>query len=274
MSKFIQVNGEKIHIEHFPGTNGKHLVALHPALAQAAFYTMPGPFTVPEEERTSLVAELSKLDFNIITVDFPNHGQSEGVSRTSIEQFADFTDELVKSLQREGIVGRKISLLGWSKGGTTAYELASRNPEWLESVVMLSSSNRWEFGPLPFTQEEYDAGHTDRQPSNTEEAYIMTFLNTSKAFLPPFSSCAGDWKACSDYDGRDKLEQITIPVLHCWGDLDELGAHNKNIDIESANRSNFLANFYEGTTHNLPAEKPKELALDISEFVHHGIYTK
>lgn len=257
MSMFVNVKEEKIHVVHNQGTNGKSLLFLHPALAQGVFF-MP------------LVAQLNGAGFTTVVIDAPNHNLSTGTSRKTIEEYADFTEDLVEVLQSESLVGEKVSLVGWSMGGTISYELATRKPAWLEYVVMLSSSNYWGFNPLPFTEEEYNAGHCPRPPQNGEETYIRAFLNTAKPMLPPFSSCLGDWNACASYDGRNKASQITVPLLHLWGDKDELGAHEGNLGIQK-DVPTAISDFHEGATHNLPGDKPAEVYAVIAEFVTYGV---
>lgn len=256
MNQILNVNNENISMLYHKGTNGESIILLHPALAQAVFY-MP------------VFQELSERGFTVAAIDFPNHGSSEGTSRTTIEEFADFTEDLVIALHKAGLIGDMVNLVGWSMGGTTSYEIATRNPSWLKSVTMLSSSNYWGFDPLPFTEEEYDNGQCTRKAENLEQSYIREFLNTAKAMLPPFSSCEGDWNACSTYDGRDKAHMIKVPLLHAWGGQDELGAQSGNEHI-SAHVATATSEYYEEATHNLPVEKPAVVA-SITEFILHTI---
>lgn len=261
MSSFINVKEENIHAFINQGSGKESIIFLHPALAQAAFY-MP------------LVGEFKSSEITTIAVDFPNHGQSEGKSRRTIEEMADFVYDFVDVLQAKGIIGDKINLVGWSMGGTVSYEIATRKPSWLKTISMLSSSNNWNFAPLVFTEEEYDAGKCKKDLVTVEEKYIGGFLETSKSFLPPFSSCDGDWNACSTYDGRAKASMIEVPVYHAWGDKDELGASPANEEMTTTIKTS-LPDFHEGSTHNLPAEieqhKHVEIAASILELVLHGV---
>lgn len=253
MATYIKVNNVDIHMLFNKGTNGHSIILLHPALAQAVFY-MP------------LIEKLNAAGFTTLAVDFPNHGLSKGESLRTIEEYGDFTEQLVEALQAEGLISEDVNLVGWSMGGTTAYEVATRQPKWLRTVAMLSSSAHWGFDPLPFTQAEYDAGKCDRIPTTTEEEYIRTFLNTAKSMLPPFSSCDGDWNACATYDGRNKASLITVPVYHTWGNKDELGAEEGNNDLKKT-LTHGIPDFFEGANHNLPAEHPDEVAAGITNLV-------
>lgn len=249
----VYVKGENINLFIKEGAENKSLVLLHPALAQAVFYE-------------GLAEELNKAGYTTVAVDFPNHGSSGGVSRTSIEQYANFVEDLIPVLQENQIVGSEVVLVGWSMGGTTSYEVATRNPEWLDSIVMLSSSNRWEFGELPFTREEYDNGLKSRENEDPKQKYIRDFLDTSKFLLPPFSSCAGDWDACRTYDGRQKASDIKVPVLRVYGDKDELGAYEANVDMNAYMPETQCVLHLQGD-HNLPAMKPDFVAADITTFL-------
>lgn len=241
----VVVNGE------WGERGGITYLLLHPALAQSFFFA-------------PLVTELAVGKDTVISFDFPAHGASTGTPFTTIEGYGDFVIALVEQLKQEDLILGDLVLVGWSMGGTIAYHLAAQGFP-AHAVVMLASNNKWGFDPLPFTQEEYEAGLCEREPENTEQTYIRGFLNNAKQFLPTFEACEGDWNACSSYDGTELLPTITTPVLHIWGDQDELGAHKGNLTF--VENPNFVGFFIKDANHNVPAEQANVVAKAIKSFI-------
>lgn len=78
----------------------------------------------------------AKAGYNVISVDLPGHGQSDGQPLTSIEQQADFLTGLLKQLQ----VTDNLRLVGHSMGSLIALECATRVGSGARCLAMLGTA--------------------------------------------------------------------------------------------------------------------------------------
>ena len=62
--------------------------------------------------------------YNVLSVDIPGHGNSEGPSLKSIEEISDWIKSLMFKINIE-----KIIFIGHSQGGLVGIDFASRYPE-------------------------------------------------------------------------------------------------------------------------------------------------
>lgn len=73
-------------------------------------------------------------NYSVLVVDYPGHTHSEGPPLESIEEIADWLNDVVDALD-----ARNISLVAHSQGCLVALEFASRYPERLKSVTFVTS---------------------------------------------------------------------------------------------------------------------------------------
>lgn len=73
--------------------------------------------------------------FQVICLDLPGHGRSEGVT--------PYTLERISAAMLTAIPRDRFHLLGWSLGGTVAIDLANRFPEKVASLTLLAANPRF-----------------------------------------------------------------------------------------------------------------------------------
>ena len=83
--------------------------------------------------------------FNVLSVDLPGHGNSEGPSLESIEKISDWIKSLMLKINIE-----KIIIVGHSQGGLIGIDFTSRYPELIEKIVLVANSYK-----MPVNQESY-----------------------------------------------------------------------------------------------------------------------
>ena len=160
--------------------------------------------------------------FNVLSVDLPGHGNSEGPSLKSIEEISDW----LKSLMLKADVS-KVILVGHSQGCLVGIDLASRHPESIEKLVLVAGSYR-----MPVNQDLIGLAE-----AGDEKALLLMMkwgYEGSKAFIGgnPVKKIinsareirevlAVDLKACNNYkNGEESLKKIDCPTLCIFGDLD------------------------------------------------------
>ena len=162
--------------------------------------------------------------FNVLSVDLPGHGNSEGPSLESIEQISNWVKSLMNVL---GI--KRIIIIGHSQGSLIGIDFASRYPDLISSLVLVAGTYK-----MPVNQDLIDYAE-----AGDEKAVLLMMkwgYEGSKAFIGgnPVKKIinssrdireilAVDLNACNNYkDGKESLKKINCPTLCIFGDLDKM----------------------------------------------------
>ena len=73
---------------------------------------------------------LSDQNYNVFTLDFPGHGNSEGDSLKTIEEMAEWLEKVIIKI---GI--KNLTLAGHSQGCLVALEYANKFPEKIKNII-------------------------------------------------------------------------------------------------------------------------------------------
>ena len=162
--------------------------------------------------------------FNILSVDLPGHGNSEGPSLKSIEEISDWVKSLMNVLDI-----KKIIIIGHSQGCLVGIDFASRYPNLINSLVLVAGSYK-----MPVNQDLINYAE-----AGDEKAILLMMkwgYEGSKAFIGgnPVKKIinssreirevlAVDLNACNNYkNGKESLEKINCSTLCIFGDLDKM----------------------------------------------------
>ena len=113
----------------------------------------------------------SSQGFNVLAVDLPGHGDSEGPSLSSIQEISDWVKDLANELNL-----KKINFIGHSQGCLVGIDFASRYPELIERLVLVAGSYK-----LPVNQDLLDLAE-----AGDEKALLLMMkwgYEGSKAFI-------------------------------------------------------------------------------------------
>ena len=200
-SGYAPVNGTKVYYEVYG--EGKPLVLLH-----GAFYTI-------EMNWGPLIPELSKTR-KVIAIEFRGHGHtpfSDG--KLELPTLASDVEGVMNYLKVDSA-----DVVGYSMGGTVAYQLIIQSPKRVKKLVIISStykSSGWRpevtnvfksMKPELFTNTPFKAAYDAVAPDKTK---WTKFLEQMIAFVgAPFDM------------GDSNIAKITSPVLIISGDNDGL----------------------------------------------------
>lgn len=178
---------------------------------------------------------LAHHGWNVLAVDLPGHGRSEGEAPASVEAAADF----VLALMDAAAVPRA-ALVGHSWGSLIALEATARRPERVSQLVMVGTAFPMRVAPALL---ESSISAPDRAI-----AMVNTFSHSTLA-PPPSALGPGTWlyggsralmkrilasnpkvnvfhrgfKACDDYRGGEAaMEKVRCPVLFILGRKDAM----------------------------------------------------
>ena len=162
--------------------------------------------------------------YNVLSVDLPGHGNSEGPSLKSIEEISDWIKSLMNVLDIN-----KLIIIGHSQGSLVGIDFAARYPNLINGLVLVAGSYK-----MPVNQDLINYAE-----AGDEKAVLLMMkwgYEGSKAFIGgnPVKKIinssreirevlAVDLNACNNYKGgKESLGKIACPTLCIFGDLDKM----------------------------------------------------
>ena len=167
----------------------------------------------------TLVPNLSET-YQIFLVDLPGFGCSPTMSWEMFKQV------LLSALPREFIV------LGWSLGGLFAARLASEAPERIQQLIQVTSSpyfikeEDWP-GITPHVLESFYEQFVT-SPQITRQQFVQAQLPRDTTWIPDtqhkpnISGLEAGLSILKNWDLRDNLMQLKMPVAYLFGRLDRI----------------------------------------------------
>ena len=210
----------------------------------------------------------SNNKFNVLSVDLPGHGNSEGPCLDSIEKIADWLEEVFIQLDIN-----KITLIGHSQGCLEILEYSYKYKKRLDKLVFIGGSYK-----MPVNQDLIDLAKNG--DSDAVKLMMKWSFKDSRKFIggnpveriiqsPKDISkiLAVDLIACNNYSsGSDAAKAIDCPTMLILGELDKM----VNLDF-GKKFSNLVKN---STTHVIKEcghmimiEKAFEMREKILEFL-------
>ena len=210
----------------------------------------------------------SNKKFNVLSIDLPGHGNSEGPCLDSIEKIADWLEEVFEKLNLE-----KIILVGHSQGCLEALEYSYKYKYRLKKIIFVGGSHR-----MPVNKDLIDlASNGD---SDAVKLMMKWGYEGSKKFIGgnPVEKIiksprdiseilAVDLIACNNYaNGYDAAKSINCPVLFIFGELDKM------VNIEAGKKFANLVkdsktHIIKGCGHMIMIEKAFEMREKVLEFL-------
>ena len=84
--------------------------------------------------------------YNVLSIDLPGHGNSDGPAIDTIEKISDWVSDLVKFLKIN-----KINFVGHSQGCLVGIDFASRYPDMIDKLILVAGTYK-----LPVNQDLLD----------------------------------------------------------------------------------------------------------------------
>ena len=182
-------------------------------------------------------------NFNVLSLDLPGHGTSDGPCLDSIEKIADWLEEVFKKLNLNDLI-----LVGHSQGCLEILEYAHKYKSRLKKLIFVGGSNKMPVHPdlielakngdsdaIKLMMKWGYEGSKKFIGGNPVEKIIQSPRDISEIL-------AVDLIACNNYlNGFEAAKKINLPSLVILGELDKM------VNLESGKKfSNLLEN---STTH-------------------------
>ena len=210
----------------------------------------------------------SSKNYNVLSIDLPGHGNSDGPCLDSIEKIADWMEKVFDKLKLENLI-----LVGHSQGCLEILEYSSRYKERLKKLVFVGGSNKMPVHPDLIKLAQ--SGHSDAVKLMMKWGYegSKKFIGgnpVEKIIQSPrdiSEILAVDLNACNNYsNGSEAAKVIDLPSMLIFGELDKM------VNLEAGKKfSNLIKNstthVIKGCGHMIMIEKAFEMREKILEFL-------
>ena len=210
----------------------------------------------------------SNKNFNVLSIDLPGHGNSDGPCLDSIEKIADWLERIFSKLNLNNLI-----LVGHSQGCLEILEYASKYKDRLNKLVFIGGSNK-----MPVHPDLIELAHNG--DSDAVKLMMKWGYEGSKKFIGgnPVEKIiqsprdiseilAVDLNACNNYsNGAEAAKTINFPSLLIFGELDKM------VNLEKAKKfggliKNSTTHVIKGCGHMIMIEKAFEMREKILEFL-------
>jgi pimeloyl-ACP methyl ester carboxylesterase len=211
--------------------------------------------------------------WNVLALDLPGHGRSEGPPVPSIEGMADWFFRVMETLKIS-----KTSVVGHSMGALVSLEAAARKPECVESIALIGTAFPMKVGEVFLEAARknditaFDMatiwGHAAQVPLGGNPNPGMWMYGDTLARLARLAPGVlyTDLKACNDYaGGLESASKVGCPALLVLGARDVM-TPTRNAEALSKALKNVTRKIIQPSGHTLMAETPDATLEALIEF--------
>ncbi len=211
---------------------------------------------------------LTNQGYNVLSLDLPGHGNSEGECLTSIEKISEWLDKLLEKAQINNF-----SLLGHSQGCLVALEYSFKYPNKAKNLIFVAGSYQ-----IPVNKDLIDlASSGDMKAINLMMKWgygdskrfiggnpVQKIINSPREVS---QILAVDLKVCNNYkNGITAAKNIRCPTLFILGDLDKMTTVQKGREFASL-ITNSKIHIIKECGHMIMYENAFEMREKIVEFL-------
>ncbi len=204
---------------------------------------------------------------NVIALDLPGHGRSDGVGCQSV---SDYTAAVTEFLAVQGIY--QAVFAGYGLGGAIALQLALDFPQHVIGIGVISAGANFN---LPAEMLAYlcgpatvPAGIQMLRDRLVRESPLAPVVGEGLKMLTAARSSVvyNDWHACSTFDLSAAIGRINVPAYVACGSQDRLVTLNQ-AKLLAAGLPMARMDVIHGAGHLLLLEKPEALTAGLSRFL-------
>jgi pimeloyl-ACP methyl ester carboxylesterase len=200
-------------------------------------------------------------------VDLPGHGRSKPLDgQIEVENYAKVVSEFIAKTCPE-----KPVIVGHSMGGAIALLTAIERPGLLRGAVLVATGAK--LGVLPSIREGLKSRfeETVRSVVGPRQFSAKTNLETIRFVTNEILRCgnrvgSADYEACNNFDVRQKLHRINIPIQIIVGEEDKLTPITWSTYMKENIATSKLV-VLRDASHLPMLERPAEFNRHLSEFV-------
>jgi len=212
--------------------------------------------------------------WNVLALDLPGHGRSEGPPIPTIEGMAHWVFDVLQNLKIE-----KAGIVGHSMGSLTALECAAAQPGRVERIALIGTTYPMKVGE-PFLeaarkneQAAFDMdtiwGHAAQVPLGANPNPGMWMYGDNLARLARLAPGVlyNDLKACNDYaSGLESAAKVSCPALLVLGARDVMTPPKTTKALEEKLKGAKKVTL-QASGHSLMSEAPDATLDALIEFI-------
>lgn len=248
---YLELEHSLLHYEeHGEGTP---MILIHGACENASFWKAQ--------------TEVFQKRNHLVLIDLPGHGQSARLGdEVSIPTYSMILKEVIQGLDLDTPF-----LLAHSMGGAVAMSVAVEAPKLVRGLVLANTGARLGVLSEILAGLETDFAATiqtiiaPRELGTAHADSLLEWISNEMVLTDP-SVGLGDFLACSRFDIRAKLKNISTPTLIVSGDQDKL-TPIKWAAYLSENISDSELAVIQGTGHLTMLERPEAFNQILEEFL-------
>jgi pimeloyl-ACP methyl ester carboxylesterase len=202
---------------------------------------------------------------NVVALDLPGHGSSQGGGMDSIEAYARAVADFTRVIEAPKPVP-----CGLSMGGAITQQLLLDHPDVCRAGILIGTGARLRVMPLILkTIEENYSDYIDSflafaASEKTDPERLRPIAEATAGTRPEVA--LGDFKACDAFDVMERLASIEAPVLVITSEEDRLTPPKYGIFLEEKIPQASRVHIRDAG-HLAPAEKPGEVNQAILDFL-------
>jgi pimeloyl-ACP methyl ester carboxylesterase len=202
--------------------------------------------------------------YNIVAINLPGHGSSEGNGESDIGSYCLWVKKLLDILQLNNVI-----LVGHSLGAAISLQFALNYPQKIEGIVTVGGGMKMPVNPslLEFLKTN---------PAESVELickFSVAKENREKFMAPLIKTMAhtridvlqGDLSACDKFDISQEISKISSKTLVICGAEDKMTPPDFSRQI-SENISGAKLCLIEGAGHMVMMERPEEFNETLNNF--------
>ena len=208
-------------------------------------------------------AALSR-QYNVVAIDLPGHGSSEGSGKSDIGSYCLWVKILLDILLLKNII-----LVGHSLGAAIILQFAINYPKKIEGIVTVGGGMKMPVNPAIFE-------FLKTNPTESVELickFSVAKGNREKFTAPLMKSLAqarmdvlkGDLSACDRFDVTGEISKISLKTLIICGAEDKMTPPEFSRQVSESIRGAELC-LIEGAGHMVMMERPKEFNVALTNF--------
>jgi pimeloyl-ACP methyl ester carboxylesterase len=166
--------------------------------------------------------------YNVLALDLPGHGNSQGPAPLSVEEAAEF---IINVLDAEGV--QTAMLVGHSWGSLIALEAAARAGARVSHLALLGCAAPMTVSPNLLEGAQTDAAntidliniysHTSGEPTNELRQQALALMQRVLASNPQTNLLYSGLAACNNYQGANAaIEKVQAKLLFIVANQDKM----------------------------------------------------
>jgi len=202
--------------------------------------------------------------YNIVAVNLPGHGSSEGNGESDIGSYCLWVKKLLDILQLKNVI-----LIGHSLGAAISLQFAINYPQTIHGIVTVGGGMKMPVNPAIF--EFLKTNHAESVELICK--FSVAKENRAKFMVPLVKSLAqaridvlqGDLSACDKFDVSQEINKISLKALVICGAEDKMTPPEFSRQISESISGAKLC-LIEGAGHMVMMEKPEEFNEALNKF--------